>query len=117
MKYIKAHGVPREDSNFISFDCTISPHTGATMDLYKINGLLSFDTLEQTLYHLQVQPIRVSLAAFDQLYMIYKNSPEIEVYYESTNEYSVFLDYHAVVIIAVELHKGELIDVVRMSNG
>lgn len=36
LEYIKTHGVPRKDLNFISFDCTIFPHIGAAIDLHRI---------------------------------------------------------------------------------
>ncbi|XP_018485623.1 uncharacterized protein LOC108856342 [Raphanus sativus] len=108
--HIAKEGIPDECPEDCVFDCCESPPTSAKKTY--INHFLTFKTLEKALAHLHIQPIGASLIVFSDL-----AKPTEDIYRGPLSKKSVFVGYHGVDIVAIEIFSGELVALCKMSNG
>ncbi|XP_056856963.1 uncharacterized protein LOC130506343 isoform X2 [Raphanus sativus] len=110
LAHIAKEGIPDECPEDCIFNCCESPPTSAKKTYIK--HFLTFKTLEKALAHLHIQPIGASLVVFSDL-----AKPTEDIYYGPLSKKSVFVGYHGVDIVAIEIFRGELVALCKMSNG
>ncbi|KAF8081659.1 hypothetical protein N665_0872s0006 [Sinapis alba] len=110
LAHIAKEGIPDECPEDCVFNCCENPPTSAKKTYIK--HFLTFKKLEKALAHLHIQPIGASLIVFSDLV-----KPTEDIYYGPLSEKAVFVGYHGVDIVAIEIYRGELVALCKMSNG
>jgi hypothetical protein len=111
--YIKQHGIPREICK--KFDCkdwqppnADDPHMHTT----KLKSVRKIESMEEALLLLPHFPIGADLVVFKELWTVGE-----EIYYGPGTNSRGFRSYHAVIVSSIEIYKGEVVAICKMSNG
>ncbi|CAN8308395.1 unnamed protein product [Cochlearia groenlandica] len=109
--YVTKNGIPREAECDTKYDCLEEASIPADDEkLYTIDGVITYETIEDVFEALRTHPITASLVC-------YTGWGEKKIYRGPLTPNSYFISFHAVIIVKIFTIDGETIALCKSSNG